>query len=328
MRRREFIALLSGAAAAWPLAARAQQERMRRIGMMMNAAQTDALAQTYVTAFSQALRSLGWGDSQLQIEIRWNDGSAEMARRYANELVALAPDAILSASTNNLNELQRLSPTIPIVFLDVADPVAQGFVLNQAHPGGNITGFSFFEVQTAGKWLDLLKQTAPAVARVAVIYNPDTSPPSRLYSNALKGAAASFGVEVIESLVHSTADIEPAIERLAREPGGALIFTPDQFIHVHRELVVKLAARYRLPAIYARAGFAEVGGLMSYYPAEMEQFRQAASYIDRILKGAKPGDLPVQAPTRFELIVNLKTAKALGLTVPLGLLAGADAVIE
>jgi putative ABC transport system substrate-binding protein len=328
MRRRDFVTLLGGATV-WPLAARGQQgERVRRIGVMMNAADNDALAQTYVTAFLQAMRNLGWGEGQLQIEIRWNGGSAELARRYAAELVMLAPDAILAVSTTNLVALQRLSPTIPIVFLEVSDPVAQGFVLSQAHPGGNITGFSYFEVQTAGKWLDLLKQMAPEVARAGVIFNPDTSPPSRLFSSALKGAAPSFNVEVVESPVHATADIEPAIAHFSREPHGALIVPTDQFIQVRRELVVEMAARYRLPAIYAREGFAEAGGLMSYYPLETEQFRQAASYIDRILKGAKPADLPIQAPTKFELIINLKTAKALGLTAPLGLLAGADAVIE
>jgi putative ABC transport system substrate-binding protein len=326
MRRRDFITLLGGAAAAWPLAARAQQPA-RRIGVMVNAAEGDALAQTYVTAFSQALRSLGWGEGQLQVETRWNGGSAELARKYAPELVALAPDVIVAVSTNNLTALQRLSPTMPIVFLEVSDPVAQGFVLSQARPGGNITGFSYFEVQTAGKWLDLLKQMAPEVARIAVIFT-DSSPPSRLFSSALKGAAPAFGVELLESTVHAAPEIELVIERLAREPHGALIFTPDQYIHAHRNLVVELAARYRLPAIYAREGFAEVGGLMSYYPLEIEQFRQAASYVDRILRGAKPRDLPVQTPTKFELIVNLKTVKALGLTVPLGLLAGADAVIE
>jgi putative ABC transport system substrate-binding protein len=327
LRRRDFITLLGGAAVAWPITARAQQPA-RRIGVMVGAAEGDALAQTYVTAFSQALRSLGWGEGQLQVEIRWNGGSAELARKYAAELVALAPDVIVAATTNNLTALQRLSPTTPIVFLEVSDPVAQGFVLSQAHPGGNITGFSYFEVQTAGKWLDLLKQMAPEIARIAVIFNPDTAPPARLFSSALKGAAPAFGVEVLESMIHATPEIEPVIERLAREPHGALIFPPDQYIHVHRDLVVELAARHRLPAIYAREGFAEVGGLVSYYPLEIEQFRQAASYVDRILRGAKPGDLPVQAPTKFELIVNLKTAKALGLTVPLGLLAGADAVIE
>jgi putative ABC transport system substrate-binding protein len=330
MQRRKFITLLGGAAAAWPLAARAQQpDRVRRIGVIMNAAETDTLAQSFVTAFVGALRNLGWSEGQnLQVDIRWNTGSTELARTYAAELVALAPDAILSSSTINLSALQRLSPTTPIVFLAVSDPLAQGFVSNLARPGGNITGFTYFEVQTAGKLLDLLKQIVPGVTRVAVIFNPDTSPPSQLFSNAIKDAAPSFGVEVVAPPVHITADIEAVINNFSRQPNGALIFPPDQFIHVHRELIVEMAARFSLPAIYSRPGFAEVGGLMSYYPLEIEQFRQAASYVDRILKGAKPGDLPIQQPTKFKLVINLKTANALGLTVSPNFLATVDEVIE
>ena len=221
-----------------------------------------------------------------------------------------------------------MSPTTPIVFLAVSDPLAQGFVSNLARPGGNITGFTYFEVQTAGKLLDLLKQIVPGVTRVAVIFNPDTSPPSQLFSNAIKDAAPSFGVEVVAPPVHITADIEAVINNFSRQPNGALIFPPDQFIHVHRELIVEMAARFSLPAIYSRPGFAEVGGLMSYYPLEIEQFRQAASYVDRILKGAKPGDLPIQQPTKFELLINLKAAKAIGLTIPESLLLQANDVIE
>jgi putative ABC transport system substrate-binding protein len=330
MKRREFITLLGGAAATWPLSTRAQQpERMRRIGVILNAAKTDTLAQSNVTAFVGALRNLGWSEGQnLQVDIRWNDGSAELAQTRAAELVALAPDAILSSSTINLSALQRLSPTAPIVFLGVTDPLAQGFVSNLARPGGNITGFSYFEVQTAGKLLDLLKQIVPGVTRVAVIFNPDTSPPSQIFSNAIKNAAPSFGVEVASLPVHITADIEAVIDNFSRQPNGALIFPPDQFIAVHRNLVLELAARYRLPAIYSRPGIAEEGGLMSYYAIEIEQFRQAASYVDRILRGAKPGDLPIQQPTKFKLVINLKTANALGLTVSPNFLATVDEVIE
>ena len=330
MKRREFITLLGGAAATWPLSTRAQQpERMRRIGVILNAAKTDTLAQSNVTAFVGALRNLGWSEGQnLQVDIRWNDGSAELAQTRAAELVALAPDAILSSSTINLSALQRLSPTAPIVFLGVTDPLAQGFVSNLARPGGNITGFSYFEVQTAGKLLDLLKQIVPGVTRVAVIFNPDTSPPSQIFSNAIKNAAPSFGVEVASLPVHITADIEAVIDNFSRQPNGALIFPPDQFIAVHRNLVLELAARYRLPAIYSRPGIAEEGGLMSYYAVEIEQFRQAASYVDRILRGAKPGDLPIQQPTKFKLVINLKTANALGLTVSPNFLATVDEVIE
>jgi putative ABC transport system substrate-binding protein len=330
MRRREFITLIGGAAATWPIAARAQQpERMRRIGVILNAAETDTLARSNVKAFVGALRNLGWSEGQnLQVDIRWNDGSAELAQTRAAELVALAPDAILSSSTINLSALQRLSPTAPIVFLGVTDPLAQGFVSNLARPGGNITGFTYFEVQTAGKLLDLLKQIVPGVTRVSVIFNPDTSPPSQIFSNAIKGAAPSFGVEVVARPVHVTADIEPVIDNFSRQPNGALIFPPDQFIAVHRKLILELAALYRLPAIYSRPGIAEEGGLMSYYAVEIEQFRQAASYVDRILRGAKPGDLPIQQPTKFKLVINLKTANALGLTVSPNFLATVDEVIE
>ncbi len=327
MRRREFITLVGGAAATWPLAARAQ--RPRRIGVLMNDVATDAAAKAFVTAFAQQLRRLGWIESEnLHIEYRWNSGDAALAQRYAAELVALAPDVILSASTNNLTALQRLSPITPIVFVQVSDPVAQGFVLSMAHPGGNITGFAPFEFTMGGKWIDLLKQLIPTLTRVAVIFNPQTSPQSKFFMTAIESAAPRFGVNVAAALVQSIADIEPTIENFARQPNGGLLLPTDAFTVVHRKLIVEAAARHRVPAIYSNILFVRDGGLISYSPNIGDQFRQAAVYVDRILKGAKAGDLPVQTPTKFNLIINLKTARALGLEGPMSILLTADEQIE
>jgi putative ABC transport system substrate-binding protein len=331
MRRRQFITLLGGAAA-WPLAAHAQQASgMRRVGVLMTGVETDVAGQTYVAAFVQGLRDLGCIEGQnLRIVYRWNGGSAELARMHAAELVALAPDVILSASTTNLTALQRLSPTTPIVFTQVSDPVAQGFVLNLAHPGGNITGFSAYEFTIGGKWLDLLKQIAPATARVSLVFNPQTSPQSKFFLSSVEAAAPTFGVSVVAAPVHGVAQIEPAIQNFSRQPNGGLIFPTDSFTAVHRKLIVQVAAKYRVPAIYASVDFVRDGGLMRYgmdieYP---DQFRQAASYVDRILKGAKAGDLPVQTTTKYSLVINLKAAKALGIELPMSLMLSANEVIE
>ena len=295
----------------------------------MNNVETDPTGQAYVAAFVQGLHDLGWIEGQnLRIVYRWNAGSAELARAHAAELVALAPDAILSASTANLAALQRLSPTTPIVFIGVSDPVAQGFVLNLAHPGGNITGFSSYEFTLGGKWLDLLKQIAPATARVAVVFNPQTSPQSKFFLSSIEAAAPTVGVSVVAAPIHSIAEIEPAIESFSRQANGGLIFPGDSFTTVHRKLIVEVAARYRLPAIYAVVVFARDGGLMCYEVEFDEQFRQAASYVDRILKGTKAGDLPVQTPEKFSLVINLKAAKALGIELPMSLMLSANEVIE
>jgi putative ABC transport system substrate-binding protein len=324
--RREFITLLGGAAS-WPLAARAQPAR--RIGMLMNSAETDAISHAFAAAFEQALRKLGWTEDQnLRIERRWRADTSEQASAYAAELVALAPEAILCSSTTNLAALLRLTRTIPIVFVQVSDPVAQGFVSNLAKPGGNITGFGSYEFSIGGKWLDLLKQLTPRLARVTLIFNPDTSPQSKFFLRSLEAAAPSFGVELTPAPVRNITDVERAIGGLADQQNRGLIFPTDSFTTKLAQLIVELTARYRVPAIYARREFVAAGGLMRYSIDYGEQFRQAASYIDRILRGANPGDLPVQQPTKFELVINLKTAKALGLQIPDNLLALADEVIE
>jgi putative ABC transport system substrate-binding protein len=330
MRRREFIGLIGSAAATWPLAARAQQpERMRRIGVLMNGVADHPEDPNYLPSFLRALRKLGWIDGQnVHIEYRWNAGDAERARIYAAELVALTPDVVLSASTTNLTALQTSTRNIPIVFVQVSDPVAQGFVPNLAHPGGNLTGFAAFEPSIAGKWLDLLKQFSPGIVRVAVIFNPDTSPQSKLFMRSIAAVAPSFGVEAIETPVRETADIEAAIDQFSRQPNGGLIFPSDTFTGMRSEGIVKLAAHYRLPSISAFASFVTRGGLMFYAPDFDDQFRQAAFYVDRILKGGKPGDLPVQEPTKYSLVISAKAAKALNIEIPLSLLMRADEVIE
>jgi putative ABC transport system substrate-binding protein len=330
MKRREFITLFGGAAVAWPLTARAQQpDRVRRIGVLMNGVADRPEGPNFLPSFLQALRKLGWTDGQnVRIDTRWSAGNAELARTFAAELAALAPDVILSASTTNLVAMQQATRTIPIVFVQVSDPVAQGFVPNLAHPGGNLTGFTSFEAPFGGKWLDLLKQFAPGIVRVAIIFNPDTSPQSKLFMSSIEAVAPSLGVEAIATPVHETADIEAVIDRFSRQPNGGLIFPSDSFTLMRNEAIVELAARYRLPSVYALAGYVKNGGLMSYGPDFVDQYRQAAFYVDRILKGGKPGDLPVQEPTKFSLIINTKAAKALNIEIPLSLLIRADEVIE
>jgi len=331
MRRREFIAGL-GSAAAWPLAASAQQAgRVRRVGVLMNGAATTAVYQSALDAFIQGLRELGWTESQnLRIDVRWSAGDAAVARLYAGQLIGLMPDVILAASTNNLVVVRQATRTVPIVFVSVSDPVAQGFVASVRQPGGNITGFSAYEFSVGGKWLDLLKKFAPGLTRVAVMFNPDTSPQSKFFVQAIEAVAPSLGVQAIAVPVRAAADIEPAVAGFARVPNGGLILTTDSFTELYLSLISDLAGRYHLPSISYEEPFARAGGLMAYGTNVdlVAHYRQAAGYVDRILKGAKPGDLPVQAPTHYRFVINMKTAKSLGLTVPLPLLGLADEVIE
>jgi putative ABC transport system substrate-binding protein len=327
IRRRDFITLL-GSAVAWPLAARAQQ--LRRLGVLMNRVKTDPLAQSFVSAFEQQLHKLGWSEGQnLQTEYRWNGGDINLARVYAAELIAFRPDVILSSSTANLTTLQRLSPTAPIVFLQVSDPVGQGFVVNMANPGGNITGFAGYEFTIAGKWLDLLKQLVPTIKRAAVMFNPENSLQTKFFLPSIEATAAKLDISVTTLRVQSIEEIEPAVARFAREPDGGLILPTDGFTSVHHKHIIEVVARYRIPAISnAATSFVQDGGLMSYGPELTEQYRQAAVYVDRILKGAKAGDLPVQTATKFKLAINLKTARTLGIEIPLSILLTADEQIE
>jgi putative ABC transport system substrate-binding protein len=325
MRRREFISLLGGAAAAWPLAARAQQSGpMRRIGVLMSTAADDAEGQARIAAFLDGLQQLGWTDGRnVRINTRWPTSDAE-ARKYAAELVALAPDVIL-ATGHTTGPLQQATQTVPIVFVVVADPVGSGFVASLARPGGNTTGFSFIEYGISGKWLELLKQIAPRVTRVAVIRE---IPTGLGQLGAIQSVAPNFGVELIPIDVRDPGETERAVTEFARESNGGLIVTAGGLVIVHRELIITLAARHRLPAVYWNRMYVAGGGLISYGPETIDKYRRAASYVDRVLKGEKPADLPVQAPTRYDLAINLKTARALGLEVPPTLLAIANEVIE
>jgi len=329
MRRREFITVLGGAAAGWPLAARSQQpERMRRIGVLMNGAATEA-ARQWVAAFNEALRGLGWAEGQnIRVDIRWNAGDAQLARIYAAQLIGLMPDVILASSTINVRVIQEATNTVPVVFVLVSDPVEQGFVTSLTKPGGNLTGFSLFEFSIGGKWLDLLKTIAPSVDRVAVMFNPATSPQSKFFMRSIEAAAPSRGIQPIGVAVRTADDIEPAFESFARTPNGGLILPTDTFTNVNKDRIVELAVRHRLPSISANEVFPKYGGLMYYGINFGHQFQQAAGYVNRILKGVKPGDLPVQTPDKYSLIINLKTAKMLGLGVPPSLVAVADEVIE
>jgi len=330
MKRREFLSLLGGAAAVWPLAARAQQgERIRRIGVLVPFPESDPEAQARVAAFREGLQKLGWTEGRnIRIDTRWAALDAEAMQRFAKELVGLQPDLILSQSTPNTAALLQQTRTIPIVFVQVSDPVGSGFVASIPRPGGNVTGFITTEQTMAGKWLELLKEIAPRVNRVALLFNPATATFAEIYLNSFKAAAASFAVEAIGAPVRSTSELEPVIAAQAREPNGGLIVMPDIFMGGRRSEITLLAARYRLPAVYPFRYFTEIGGLLSYGNDPFDLVRRAATYADRILKGEKPSELPVQAPVKFELVINLKTAKALGLDVPPTLLARADEVIE
>jgi ABC-type uncharacterized transport system substrate-binding protein len=331
MNRRAFITLLGGATVAWPLAARAQQpERMRRIGVLMGYAENDREGQTFVAALREGLQKLGWAeDRNIRIDFRWAAASdVESMQRFAKELVALQPDLILSSTTPTTAALLQQTRTIPIVFATVADPVGSGFVASFPRPGGNVTGFVVFEASLAGKWLELLKEIVPRVNRITFLFNPATATYAEFYLNPFKAAAESFAVEAIAAPVRDRSELESVVSAQAREPNGGLIVMPDSFTDLHRAEIASLAARYRLPAVYPRRIFTEVGGLLSYGIDQLDNFRLAATYADRILKGEKPSELPVQAPVKFELVINLKTAKALGLDVPWILQQRADEVIE
>jgi putative tryptophan/tyrosine transport system substrate-binding protein len=314
---------------AWPLAARAQLgERVRRIGVLMNLPAEDAEGQARVAVFVAGLRESGWTDGRnLRIDTRWGGGDADRIRRDAAELVALAPDVIFATSGTVLPALVQATRTVPIVFVQTADPVGSGFVDSLARPGGNVTGFLSFEFGISGKWLELLKEVAPRVTRAVILRDPAV-PSGMGQFGALQSAAPSLGVELRPVGVHDAGEIERALAVFAGSPNGGLILTGSALAIVHRDLIIALAARHRLPAVYYERYFAAAGGLVSYGADSVDQFRLAAGYVDRILKGEKPADLPVQAPTKYELVINLKTAKAMGLTVPETLLARADEVIE
>jgi len=329
MQRREFITLIGGAAATWPLASRAQQpERMRRIGVLMSLAADDRQGQARLAAFVQGLRELGWTDGRnVRIDTRWAAGNANDARKYAAELVSLAPDAILVSGGSIAGTLLQATRTVPIVFTQTPDPVGAGFIDTLARPGGNATGFTNYEYGMGAKWLELLKQIAPGVTRVAVLRDPLTPQGIGQFA-AVQSVAPSIGLEVSPLNVRDVGEIERAVAAFARVSNGGMVVTGSGFAIVNRNLIVTLAARYKLPAVYPLRFFVAAGGLIAYGADAIEPHRRAAGYVDRILKGEKPADLPVQAPTKFELAINLKTAKALGLTVPPSLLATANEVIE
>jgi len=330
VKRREFIAGLAGAVA-WPVVARAQQPvSTRRIAVLMGFPESDAQAQAYIAAFRDELQKLGWGDGRnLRIDTRWaTHADPDAMQQFAKELVALQPDLILSNTTPTTAALLRETRTVPIVFAMIADPVGSGFVASFPRPGGNVTGFVVTEGSLGGKWLELLKEIAPGIARVAILFNPIAATYAEFWLNPFKTAAASIGLEAIAAPVHDNPELETVIAALAREPNAGFAVMPDSFTDAHRIEITSLANRYHLPAIYAYRFFAVAGGLLSYGIDLTDNFRRAASYVDRILKGEKPADLPVQAPTKYAVTVNLKTARSLGLTVPPSLLARADEVIE
>jgi len=328
MKRRRFLAL-AGGALAWPIAARGQQaERVRIIGALTGTGADDPDAQMRLRAFAQGLQELGWIEGRnVRIDARWGAGNAAAVRKHANELVALAPDVILASGSVGVPPVLQASRSVPIVFVIVPDPVGSGFVTSLARPGGNATGFMMFEYSLSGKWLELLKQIAPDVTRVAVLRDPTLTAGIGQFA-VIQAVAPPLGIDVSAINLGGAPEIERAITEFAREPHGGLILTASALAAVHRDLIVTLAARHKLPAIYISRFFVASGGLISYGPDFVDQFRRAASYVDRIFRGAKPADLPVQAPTKYELVINLKTAKALGLTVPQTLLARADEVIE
>jgi putative ABC transport system substrate-binding protein len=333
MKRREFIALLGGAATPllWPLAVRAQGgDRVRRVGVLMGYAKSDSSAQSFFAGFVQSLRELGWTVGQnLLIEDRWAGGDINQIQKFAKELVEIKPDAILANTTPVTVALHRETLTIPIIFVIVSDPVGAGVIASLSHPRGNITGFINIEASMGGKWLELLKQNAPDVRRAAIMFNPDTAPGAGSYfSPSFNAAAQSLGVEPITAAVRSDADIEKAITALGRESGGGLVVSADGFMVVRRRSIISVAAQNKVPAIFFTPAFPKDGGLLAYGADSLDVFRRAGPYVDRVLRGTKPGDLPVQVPVKFGLVINLKTAKALGLTVPDKLLVAADEVIE
>jgi ABC-type uncharacterized transport system substrate-binding protein len=323
--------LIAGAAAALPVGARGAQraERIRRLGMLMSNSEDDPLAQARVTAFRQALAELGWVEGRnLNIEWRWTGGDITRVREYATELVRLAPDVIVANGTPSVAALKQATTSIPIVFVVVNDPVAQGIIASMAHPGGNITGFSFLEYSMVGKSLEMLKQVAPGTVRVAIMFNPDTYPYYALHLRSFETVARTLSLQLTAAQVRSSEEIDEVVAKLAQQPGSALLITPDPYLVVHRGAVVRAAGQYRVPATYSYRQHVQEGGLMSYGADTVDIFRRSASYIDRILKGTSPADLPAQAPVKFEIAINLKTARALGLDIPPNLLALADDVIE
>jgi putative tryptophan/tyrosine transport system substrate-binding protein len=329
MRRRDFIKVVACSAVTCPLEARAQQpDRTRRIGVLMGFAESDQTAQFWFAAFREALAKLGWSKgNNLRVELRWGAADPDRIRTLAKELVDLQPDAIFDQTTPVTGALARETQTIPIVFVYVADPIGSGFAPSLARPGGNITGFSYLEPTTGGKWVGLLKEIAPRTTHVALLFNPATAPIAYMPST-IQAAASSFAVAATTAPVHAREEIEGVIAAQARDPGGGLVVMPDLFNDANRELIIALTRRFGIPAIYPRPVFAESGGLIAYGADLTEQFRQAAGYIDRVLKGTNPGDLPIQQPTKFELVINVKTAKALGLSIPQSMQLLADEVIE
>ena len=328
MRRREVVTLLGGAAA-WPLTTRAQQrERVRRVGWLTSQAATDPVAQAYVAALLQGLQEAGWSVGRnVRIDYRWGAASAELKRRYAAELIALTPDVIVTTGDSNTGPLLQATRAVPIVFVLVPDPVGAGFVASLARPGGNATGFLNFEFGMSGKWPELLRQVAPSVTRVAVLRDPGAGA-SMGQLGAIQGVVSSLRMEASPIDLRDVREIERAIVDFSRSPNGGLVVLPSGLSSIHRELIIELATRHQLPAVYPFRYFVEDGGLICYGPDAVDQLRRAAGYVDRVLRGEKPADLPVQAPTKYELVINLKTAKALGLEVPATLLARAHEVIE
>jgi putative tryptophan/tyrosine transport system substrate-binding protein len=329
VRRRELMATLGGAAFAWPLLGRTQQlKKMRRIGVLMLLAAEDAVAKARIVTFQQSLRQLGWIDgNNLQIDYRWSTGDSDQVRKDAVDLVALAPDVLLATGSSSVAALQQATRTVPIVFALVSDPVGAGFVDSLPRPGSNATGFTNFEYVISAKWLELLKQIAPGLTRVAVLRDSAIAAGAGQLG-AMQAVAPSLGVELSPIGVRDAGEIERAIAAFARSPNGGLILTASALAPVHRDLIITLAARHRLPAVYYERYFAADGGLISYGPDQLDQYRRAAGYVDRILKGEKAANLPVQSPAKYELVVNLKTAKELGLTIPETILVRADEVIE
>jgi putative tryptophan/tyrosine transport system substrate-binding protein len=329
LKRRDFTFLVGGTLASWPLVARAQRP-IRRIGVLMAHAEDDVEFKAFVAAFRDGLEKLGWSEGlNIHIDFRWGAlDDAAGRERSAKELLTLQPEVILTQNTPPTGSMLQQTRTIPVVFVIVADPVGSGFVESLARPGGNATGFTIMEPSISGKWVELLKEIAPRVTRVAVLFNPATTPYAPIYLKPFKAAATSLGLQAMEAPVHSVTDLESIVAAESRIPNGGLVVIPDGFLNVHRAEIVELAARYRVPAVYPWRFFPDIGGLLSYGSDQRELFRVAATYIDRILRGAKPSELPVQAPVKYELVVNLRTAKALGLDVPLFFQQRADDVIE
>jgi putative ABC transport system substrate-binding protein len=329
MRRRDVITLIGGLAAMWSFAADAKAERIRHLGMLMSNSEDDPLGQARVTAFRQALAELGWIEGRnLKIEWRWTGGDITRVREYATELVRLVPDVIVANGTPSVAALKQATSSIPIVFVVVNDPAAQGIIPSVAHPGGNITGFSFLEYSMVGKSLEILKQIAPGIVHVAMMFNPDTYPYYTIHLQSFETVARTLSLELTAAQVRSPEEIDEVVAKLGRQPGSALLVTPDPYLVVHRDAVIRAAGQYRVPATYSYRQHVQEGGLMSYGADTVDIFKRSASYIDRILKGTSPADLPAQAPVKFEIAINLRSAKALGVDIPPNLLALADEVIE